>query len=40
LMSGFWTHFRPFAGTAQSRKVAFLQALGVCGNLSKGFFYL
>ena len=39
-MSGFRTHFRPFAGTAQSRKSALLRVLSVCGNWSTCFFYL
>ena len=33
-MSGFRTHFRPFAGTALSRKSTFLHLLSVCGNWS------
>ena len=36
-MSGFRTHFRPFAGTALSRKSTFLHLLSVCGNWSTCF---
>lgn len=36
-MSGFRTHFRPFAGTALSRKSTFLHPLSVCGNWSTCF---
>ena len=36
-MSGFRIHFRPFAGTALSRKSVLLQVLSVCGNLSTYF---
>ena len=39
-MSGFHTHFRSFAGNAQSQKTALLQVLSVCGNLPTCFFYL
>ena len=36
-MSGFRTHFRPFAGTALNRKSTFLHLLSVCGNWSTCF---